>query len=54
LPILILNLLVLPASIFEGAHYLVDIVAGILIASGSIWLSSRLVLPRTAKPDLRD
>lgn len=42
-PLLILNTLLIVGAIPIGAHYLVDILAGITLAVASIWLAKRLV-----------
>jgi membrane-associated phospholipid phosphatase len=48
-PILALNFVMLAATLTVGGHYLVDIVAGLLVASGSLRLSETIVPPGTLK-----
>lgn len=40
-PFLLLNLVMLLATIVIGGHYLVDLIAGVVIACGAIWISQK-------------
>lgn len=42
-PFVLLNIGVAVTSIYIGVHYLVDILAGLLVGAGSIWLAVRLI-----------
>jgi membrane-associated phospholipid phosphatase len=42
-PFIALNLAMLIATIVIGGHYLVDAIAGVLIACGAIWISAKFV-----------
>jgi membrane-associated phospholipid phosphatase len=43
-PFLLLNLFMLLATIVIGGHYLVDVIAGALIACGAIWASKEIMV----------
>ena len=47
-PALVLNGLMLMSTPTDGAHYLVDIIAGVALAGAAIWLSGRLGQRSTA------
>lgn len=46
-PFLALNILMLASTPVQGSHYLIDVIAGILIAWGGIWFANRISAPRS-------
>jgi membrane-associated phospholipid phosphatase len=38
-PALVLNLLMIAATPIDGGHYFVDVIAGLIIAAGSLWMA---------------
>lgn len=55
-PFLFLNMGVAVTSIYVGIHYLIDILAGFVVAFGSLWIAGRLVNdkrnPLLSQPEL--
>lgn len=47
LPFIILNILILISTPFDGGHYLSDILAGLAIAAQAIWLAQKLLPVKT-------
>jgi len=47
-PFLALNILMLASTPVQGSHYLIDVIAGVLIAWGGVWIANRVSPPRAA------
>jgi membrane-associated phospholipid phosphatase len=43
LPAVTLNAFMVPATLSHGGHHLVDLLAGVVVFSGCVWLSGRLI-----------
>jgi hypothetical protein len=43
LPAVSLNAFMVPATLSHGGHHLVDLLAGVVVFSGCVWLSGRLI-----------
>lgn len=50
-PFVLLNVLMVGSAVVVGGHYVVDVIAGLVIAAGAIWCAERLARPiRSASP----
>jgi PAP2 superfamily len=47
LPLLLLNLAMIPATLLHGGHHLIDLIGGLVVFAAGVWIANRLIRPET-------